>query len=151
MLKFPRFGDSLTFRNWCLCLRLLCFIKQVACSRKNWLAALFWVGLDLAGGSEGELHIAIGSSAPARCQRGSELGPHPLYQPFYRGWVRSKAKWGASIRAARDDARFSNPEIPFLMLRKKHFFRWNCGGLILLLLKRRRIEGEKQIERLIKI
>ena len=28
--------------------------------------------------------------------------------------LRSKAKWGASIRAARDDARFSNPEIPFL-------------------------------------
>jgi hypothetical protein len=33
---------------------------------------------------------------------------------FYWPGLRSEAKWGASIRAARDDARFSNPEIPFL-------------------------------------
>jgi len=32
----------------------------------------------------------------------------------YWGGLRKEAKWGASIRAARDDARFSNPEIPFL-------------------------------------
>ena len=40
----------------------------------------------------------------------------------YWGGLRKEAKWGASIRAARDDARFSNPEIPFLMLRKNIFF-----------------------------
>ena len=36
--------------------------------------------------------------------------------------LRSEAKWGASIRGARDNARFSNPEIPFIMLRKNIFF-----------------------------